>query len=111
MAAAAALGAATGDLLEDVELDQEILNAGADDLHTRARLLDAEVKVLKSEAQKLRHDISDTTEKIRENAEKIKLNKQLPYLVGNVVEILRKKMKKMERTLTSTLSEKERQLC
>jgi 26S proteasome regulatory subunit T5 len=88
MAAAAALGAATGDLLEDVELDQEILNAGADDLHTRARLLDAEVKVLKSEAQKLRHDISDTTEKIRENAEKIKLNKQLPYLVGNVVEIL-----------------------
>ena len=27
-------------------------------------------------------------EKIKENKEKIKLNKQLPYLVGNVVEIL-----------------------
>jgi ATP-dependent 26S proteasome regulatory subunit len=26
-------------------------------------------------------------EKIKENQEKIKLNKQLPYLVGNVVEV------------------------
>jgi 26S proteasome regulatory subunit T5 len=88
MAAAAALEAATGALLEDVDLDQEILNAGADDLLTRARLLDAEVKILKSEAQKLQHEKSHMNEKIRENAEKIKLNKQLPYLVGNVVEIL-----------------------
>lgn len=28
-------------------------------------------------------------EKIRENKEKIKLNKQLPWLVGNVVEVRR----------------------
>lgn len=27
-------------------------------------------------------------EKIKENQEKIKLNKQLPYLVGNIVEVL-----------------------
>jgi 26S proteasome regulatory subunit T5 len=27
-------------------------------------------------------------EKIKENKEKIKLNKTLPYLVGNVVEVL-----------------------
>lgn len=26
-------------------------------------------------------------EKIKENLEKVKLNKQLPYLVGNVVEV------------------------
>jgi 26S proteasome regulatory subunit T5 len=26
-------------------------------------------------------------EKIKENQEKIKLNKQLPYLVGNIVEV------------------------
>lgn len=33
----------------------------------------------------LEHDA--TKEKIKENQEKIKLNKQLPYLVGNVVEV------------------------
>lgn len=88
MAAAAALGNVTNELMEDEELDQEILNAGPDDLITRARLLDAEVKVLRSEAQRLQLDISNTNEKIKENTEKIKLNKHLPYLVGNVVEIL-----------------------
>lgn len=34
----------------------------------------------------LEHDAM--REKIKENQEKIKLNKQLPYLVGNVVEVL-----------------------
>ena len=30
----------------------------------------------------------DRRKRIRENIEKVKLNKQLPYLVGNVVEVL-----------------------
>lgn len=88
MAAAAALGGAAEELMEDEELDQEILNASPEDLLTRARLLDTEVRVLKSEAQRLQLEISHTNEKVKENNEKIKLNKQLPYLVGNVVEIL-----------------------
>lgn len=88
MAAAEALGAAAGDLMQDEELDQEILNAGADDLMTRARLLESEVSVLRSEAQRLQHEKSVMSEKVTENNDKIKLNKQLPYLVGNVVEIL-----------------------
>lgn len=88
MAAEAALGVATGELLQDDELDQEILGASADELMTRVRLLDAQVKVLKSEGQRLQHEKNHMAEKIKENAEKVKLNKQLPYLVGNVVEIL-----------------------
>lgn len=88
MAALAALGAATDELMEDESLDQEVLNASAEDLLTRARLLDTEVKVLKSEAQRLQLEKQHTGEKIKDNNEKIKLNKQLPYLVGNVVEIL-----------------------
>jgi len=32
-------------------------------------------------------ELESTKEKIRDNQEKIKLNKQLPYLVGNVVEV------------------------
>jgi 26S proteasome regulatory subunit T5 len=88
MAAAAALGMAAQDLMQDEDLDLEILNAAPEELLTRARLLDAEVKVLKSEGQRLQHEKAHMNEKIKENAEKIKLNKQLPYLVGNVVEIL-----------------------
>lgn len=33
-------------------------------------------------------DLSSTKEKVKDNKEKIKFNKQLPYLVGNIVEIL-----------------------
>jgi hypothetical protein len=32
-------------------------------------------------------DLDGTKDKIKENQEKIKLNKQLPYLVGNIVEV------------------------
>jgi 26S proteasome regulatory subunit T5 len=36
----------------------------------------------------LQHEQSTLKERIKENQDKIKLNKQLPYLVGNVVELL-----------------------
>jgi ATP-dependent 26S proteasome regulatory subunit len=32
-------------------------------------------------------ELESFKEKIKENQEKIKLNKQLPYLVGNIVEV------------------------
>merc|ERR1719453_3056998 len=37
---------------------------------------------------RLSHDISANKERIKENNDKIKLNKQLPYLVANVIELL-----------------------
>lgn len=83
-----ALGAVASDLMQDEELHQEILAATADELMTRVRLLEAEVKVLRSEGQRLSHEKNHMKDKIKENSEKIKLNKQLPYLVGNIVEIL-----------------------
>lgn len=86
--AAQALGDVASELMQDEDLDQEILAATADELMTRVRLLEAEVKVLRSEGQRLTHEKNHMNDKIRENSEKIKLNKQLPYLVGNIVEIL-----------------------
>lgn len=38
--------------------------------------------------QRTNLDLESVKEKIKENQEKIKLNKQLPYLVGNIVEVL-----------------------
>eukprot|EP00897_Mesotaenium_endlicherianum_P001028 jgi/Mesen1/10926/ME000095S10274 len=73
---------------EDDAHGAEIARMSADDILRRTRLLDNEIRVLKDESQRLTLDQDATREKIKENQEKIKLNKQLPYLVGNVVEIL-----------------------
>jgi len=60
----------------------------ADDIIRRTRLLDNEIRVLKGESTRLALDQTSMREKIKENKEKIKLNNQLPYLVGNIVEVL-----------------------
>lgn len=86
--AAAALNAVSNELMADGELDQEVLSMSTDELLTRVRLLEAEVKIKRTESQRLTHEKNALTDKIKENEEKVKLNKQLPYLVGNIVEIL-----------------------
>lgn len=69
-------------------LPEEFLNMTPEAINQRARLLDNELRVLKDESQRLSLEQSGMKEKIKENREKIKLNNQLPYLVGNVVEVL-----------------------
>uniref|UniRef100_A0A7S0Z5Z3 AAA+ ATPase domain-containing protein n=1 Tax=Hemiselmis tepida TaxID=464990 RepID=A0A7S0Z5Z3_9CRYP len=69
-------------------LGEDILRAPTEEINSRCRLLDNEIKAMKNEANRLTHEQNNTTDRIKENNEKIKLNKQLPYLVGNVVEIL-----------------------
>uniref|UniRef100_A0A2C9UZZ3 Oxidoreductase molybdopterin-binding domain-containing protein n=1 Tax=Manihot esculenta TaxID=3983 RepID=A0A2C9UZZ3_MANES len=43
---------------------------------------------IQEELQRTNLELDSYKEKIKENQEKIKLNKQLPYLVGNIVELL-----------------------
>ena len=43
---------------------------------------------MKSENRRLAHEQQAMKDRIKDNKEKIKMNKQLPYLVGNVVEVL-----------------------
>lgn len=73
---------------EDEEIDQEILNSTTEDINSRTRLLDNDIKVMRSEMQRLSHDKQVMLEKVKDNKEKIDNNKQLPYLVGNIVELL-----------------------
>ncbi|KAK9763995.1 26S proteasome regulatory subunit 6A [Basidiobolus ranarum] len=70
------------------ELGSEILKASVEEIRNRTRLFDNDIKVMRSEQMRLQHEQAAMTERIRENKEKIKMNKQLPYLVGNVVEIM-----------------------
>lgn len=72
----------------DAELEKEILNLSTQELTTRAKLLDNEIRIFRSEIQRVTHENSTMVEKIKDNKEKIKNNRQLPYLVANVVEIM-----------------------
>ena len=72
----------------DDELDQEILSLSTQELQTRTKLLDNEIRIFRSELQRLSHENNVMLEKIKDNKEKIKNNRQLPYLVANVVEIM-----------------------
>lgn len=46
---------------------------------------------MKSEVLRVTHELQAMKDKIKENTEKIKVNKTLPYLVSNVIEVKKKK--------------------
>lgn len=73
---------------EDDILDDETSNMSTSELRQRIMLLDNDIRVMKSDVQRIAHESRAQKERIRENMEKVKMNKQLPYLVGNVIEIL-----------------------
>lgn len=68
-------------------LDPEILLMSNEELRQRIRLLDNDIRIMRSDIQRINHESNSQRERIKENNEKVKLNKQLPYLVGNVVEV------------------------
>lgn len=78
------------DIFGDAEddLGEEIARADTDEIVQRTRMLENEIKVIKNEVSRLNHEQQAQKERIKENTEKIKLNKILPYLVANVVEML-----------------------
>ncbi|KAI8793331.1 26S protease regulatory subunit 6A-B [Biomphalaria glabrata] len=67
---------------------EEVLRMPTDEIVGRTRLLDNEIKIMKSEIMRIQHELQAQKEKIKENTEKIKVNKTLPYLVSNVIELL-----------------------
>ncbi|KAL8171757.1 hypothetical protein V2J09_023561 [Rumex salicifolius] len=76
-------------MVEDANFEEDQLaSMTTDDIARASRLLDNEIRILKEEVQRTSLELDSFKEKIKENQEKIKLNKQLPYLVGNIVEIL-----------------------
>jgi 26S proteasome regulatory subunit T5 len=72
-----------GDRVED-----EILLMSNEEITSRTRLLDNDIKVMKSDVMRISHELQSQADKIKENTEKIKVNKTLPYLVSNVIELL-----------------------
>ncbi|KAL2369700.1 TATA-binding protein [Blastomyces gilchristii] len=73
---------------EEDLIDEEILRSSTRDIINRRKLLENDMRIMKSEFQRLRHEQTTMQEKIKDNLDKIENNRQLPYLVGNVVELL-----------------------
>ena len=57
-------------------------------LFYRTRLLGSEINIMRNETRRIQSELTTQKDKIRENKEKIKMNKTLPYLVSNVIELL-----------------------
>lgn len=68
--------------------DDETRTMSNNELRQRIMLLNNDIRVMKSDVQRITHESRGQRDRIRENQEKVKVNKQLPYLVANVVEIL-----------------------
>lgn len=78
-----------GPAAEDEDMiDDETAAMSIAELRQRIQLIDNEIRIFRSDIQRIQHESRAQRERIRENIEKVKLNKQLPYLVGNVVEVL-----------------------
>eukprot|EP00566_Odontella_aurita_P012255 CAMPEP_0113570198 /NCGR_PEP_ID=MMETSP0015_2-20120614/24837_1 /TAXON_ID=2838 /ORGANISM="Odontella" /LENGTH=485 /DNA_ID=CAMNT_0000472955 /DNA_START=179 /DNA_END=1636 /DNA_ORIENTATION=+ /assembly_acc=CAM_ASM_000160 len=73
---------------DDAALDDETRHMSTGELRQRIHLLGNDIRIMKSDIQRITHESRGQRDRIRENQEKVKLNKQLPYLVGNVVEVL-----------------------
>jgi 26S proteasome regulatory subunit T5 len=90
---------------EEDPIDEEIYSLSTQDIQTRKRLLENDSRIMRSEFQRLSHEKATMGEKIKDNLDKIEnnrylflesstvivsltLDRQLPYLVGNVVELL-----------------------
>jgi 26S proteasome regulatory subunit T5 len=76
-----------GDSSQD-PVANEIAGMNTQQIKNTTRMLDTNIRVMNSEVSRLNHDLKVWKSKVKENQEKIKLNKQLPYLVSNIVEVL-----------------------
>ena len=68
--------------------DDETRHMSIGELRQRIHLINNDIRVMKSDVQRIQHESRGQRDQIKDNQEKVKMNKQLPYLVANVVEIL-----------------------
>lgn len=67
---------------------KEIEHITDDQIMSRIRMLEDNVRYMRTEKAQVLHEMAQIKGQIEDNKEKIKNNKQLPYLVSNVVEII-----------------------
>ncbi|EHH29302.1 hypothetical protein EGK_09685 [Macaca mulatta] len=76
------------DEAEQDGIGEEVLKMSMGEIISRTQILNSEIKIMKSEVLRVTHELQAMKDKIKENNEKIKVNKTLPYLVSNIIELL-----------------------
>lgn len=71
------------------EIIPEIEFMSAEQIKERTRMIESETRLMQNELNSVKNEINNKSSLIAENIAKIKQNKNLPYLVGNVVEIFK----------------------
>ena len=71
-----------------VEMQESLKNLTNDEIKNRIKILDNNMKQFKLENSKIKHDLQKVNDELKDNKSKIKNNKQLPWLVSNIVEVL-----------------------
>ncbi len=71
----------------DGGVEAELAGLTPAEIRQRANMLSNNARVLRADINSLDQQIREYNERVKDNTEKIKLNKQLPYLVSNVVEV------------------------
>jgi len=74
--------------IENQEILSQIEGKTDEEIANRMKLFESNIRAMKNEEKRLGHEIKNVQARIKENQDKIKLNKQLPYLVSNIVEVL-----------------------
>jgi 26S proteasome regulatory subunit T5 len=67
---------------------RELDSLTTDQLRTRVRGLEQEIQIVKHNEQRVRQEIARTDAEVKQNQLRVKQNNKLPYLVGNIAEIL-----------------------
>ena len=76
-------------LLAVTEFRWQISTLTTSQIQARVRMLEGNIRALQTESNRLDHEKKVHDHRLKENLEKVKLNKQLPYLISNVVEVRR----------------------
>ena len=81
-------GAGVGFTAAESALPDELAGLTTAQIRQRTAMLATNLRVLGNEQSRIREATKTASAHLKENEEKIKLNKTLPYLVANVVELL-----------------------
>jgi len=69
-------------------MDADVSDLTNTEIANRTKMLDGNIRAMKQDTKRLQSEINSQKQHLNENLEKVKMNKQLPYLVSNVIEVL-----------------------
>ena len=69
-------------------MDSDVEGLSTSEINNRVKILDSNIRAMKGDMKRLSSEINGQRQRLNENLEKVKMNRQLPYLVSNVIEIL-----------------------